>query len=236
VLPAAASAPQPRDTDGDPETAQAAQPSRSQPATYASARRRGQPIAVLLRSTALRSAPGGDAVATLRRRTEFGSPTVLATVGQRGRWLRVMAPQLPNGGTGWIRADAAAVVASPWSVRADLSRREVEVRRNGRVVRRFAVAIGKPTTPTPPGRFAVTDKLRIGGGSRAYGCCALALSGHQPHIEPGWRGGDRLAIHGTSSPATIGFAASFGCLRASERDVRWVVHNVELGSVVEIAP
>jgi lipoprotein-anchoring transpeptidase ErfK/SrfK len=121
-------------------------------------------------------------------------------------------------------------------VHADLSRRQITVLENGRVVRRFPVAIGRATTPTPTGRFAVTDKLHIKGGSRAYGCCALALSGHQPHIEPGWQGGDRLAIHGTASADSIGTAASFGCLRAREGDVRWLVSNVWLGSIVTIRP
>jgi lipoprotein-anchoring transpeptidase ErfK/SrfK len=102
------------------------------------------------------------------------------------------------------------------------------------VVRRFNVSVGKPSTPTPLGRFAVTDKLELTGGSQAYGCCALALSGHQPHIAQGWRGGDRLAIHGTRQARTIGTAASFGCLRALDRNARWVVKNVFLGTVVEI--
>jgi lipoprotein-anchoring transpeptidase ErfK/SrfK len=148
--------------------------------------------------------------------------------------LRVLSEQLPNGRSGWISATAAAVGSSPWSVTADLSSRTVEVRRDGRVVRRFPVAIGRAATPTPTGRFAVTDKLRIRGAGSAYGCCALALSGHQPHIEPGWRGGDRLAIHGTGDPGSIGTAASFGCLRAREDDARWLIRHVLLGSPVEI--
>jgi lipoprotein-anchoring transpeptidase ErfK/SrfK len=202
---------------------------------YARAREQGQPVAVLTRATVLRSSPGGRRIAKLRRRTEFRSPRVLAAVEERGTWLRVMAAQVRNGHTGWIPASAAVVVVSRWAVRADLSRREVVVRNRGRVVRRFPVAIGRPSTPTPTGTFAVTDKLYIEGAAATYGCCALALTGHQPHIEPGWRGGDRLAIHG-GSPGTIGSAASFGCLRARDADVRWIVRHVYLGSLVEIRP
>jgi lipoprotein-anchoring transpeptidase ErfK/SrfK len=205
-------------------------------ATYESARRDGQPVAVLTRATALRAAPGGRRLAHLPRRTEFGTPTALAAVGARGGWLRVIASQLPNGRRGWIPSSAAGLTPSPWRLRADLSQRLVTVYRDDRVVRRFAVAVGSPQTPTPTGRFAVTDKLSFIGGSYAYGCCALALTGRQTHIEPGWRGGNRLAIHGTSAPATIGQAASFGCLRATDADVRWIVRNVYLGSLVEIVP
>jgi lipoprotein-anchoring transpeptidase ErfK/SrfK len=220
----------------DPGDAQSAAPAPREPvpSAFERARTRGQPIAVLTRRTVLRASPGGRAIGKLRRRTEFGTPTVLAAVAQRGNWLRVISTVLPNGRTGWIPASAAGVVATPWTLRVDLSRRTVTVTKAGTVVRRFRVAIGKPSTPTPTGRFAVTDKLDFIGGSSAYGCCAVALTGHQTHIEPGWRGGDRLAIHGTHQTGTIGQAASFGCLRARDSDVRWLVHHAYLGSIVEI--
>ena len=205
-------------------------------ATYESVRRDGQPVAVITRATALRDAPDGRRIAHIAKRTEFGTPTVLAALDERRGWLRVIASQVPNGRTAWIPTSAAALVANPWKVRADLSRRLVTVLRDGRVVKRFRVAIGRPQTPTPTGRFAVTDKLSFIGGSAAYGWGALALSGHQPHIEPGWTGGDRLAVHGTHSPSSIGQAASFGCFRAADSDVQWLVRNVFLGSVVTVRP
>jgi lipoprotein-anchoring transpeptidase ErfK/SrfK len=204
------------------------------PTAYQRARASGQPIAVLTRRTVLRSSPAGRPLAKLRVRTEWGTPTVLAAVAERGNWLRVMATELPNGRTGWIPASATRVLASPWRIRADLSQRSVTVYRGGTAVRRFRVAIGKPGTPTPTGRFAITDKLSFIGGSAAYGWGAVALTGHQTHIEPGWRGGDRLAIHGTRQTGSIGLAASFGCLRARDADVRWLVHRTYLGSIVEI--
>ena len=90
------------------------------------------------------------------------------------------------------------------------------------------------STPTPTGRFAVTDKLsgpRYGG---YFGCCILALSGTQPHLPPGWRGGNRLAIHGTDRSGTIGRRSSAGCLRAGERPLRALMRDVPLGTPVEI--
>jgi lipoprotein-anchoring transpeptidase ErfK/SrfK len=206
------------------------------PSAYEVARRRGQPVAVLTRATLLRASPDGRRIAKLRRRTEFGTPTVLAAVGERDGWLRVMARQLPNGRTGWIAASAAGIVASPWSLRADLSKRLVTVLRGGRVARRLSVGIGKPSTPTPTGRFAITDKLHFTTRSPAYGCCAIALTGRQPRASSGWRGGLRLAIHGTGAPGSIGQAASAGCLRAHDADVRWLVRHAYLGSIVEISP
>jgi lipoprotein-anchoring transpeptidase ErfK/SrfK len=191
----------------------------------------GQPIATIARAAPVYSKPGGRRIATLARRTEFGTPRWLAVVGHRRGWLRVIATELRNGQTGWIRESRTRMESTPWSIRASISRRRVEVSRNGRVVRSFTVAVGKPSTPTLSGRFGVTDKLRYEGGSIAYGCCVLGLTGHLPY--PG--NGSRMAIHGTSAPSSIGKPASFGCLRASEADMRWLLRNVWLGTVVKIS-
>jgi lipoprotein-anchoring transpeptidase ErfK/SrfK len=205
---------------------------------YEAVRARGAPVAVIRHRTALRAGPGADSerLALIRRATDFDSARVLAVSGRRGKWLRVIATELPNGGRGWVRIGAVRLVANPWRITADLSDREVTVARGGRVVRRFQVAVGGPSTPTPVGRFAVTDKIRFTDGSQAYGCCALALSGHQPNIAQGWSGGDRLAIHGTLLSGTIGYAASLGCLRARDEDARWLLDRVLLGTVVEFKP
>jgi lipoprotein-anchoring transpeptidase ErfK/SrfK len=198
---------------------------------YDRAQLAGQPIATIARATRVFAKPGGRKIATLAAHTEFGTPRWLAVVGHRKGWLRVIATELRNGQTGWIRELRTRIQATPWAIRASISRRRVQVMKNGRVVRSFTVAVGKPSTPTLPGRFGVTDKLRYKGGSVAYGCCVLGLTGHLPY--PG--NGSRMAIHGTSAPSTIGRPASFGCLRASEADMRWLLKNVWLGSVVKIS-
>ena len=92
------------------------------------------------------------------------------------------------------------------------------------------MAVGRPGTETPTGRFAVTDRLRAGEAGSPYGCCALALSGHQTKLLPGWPGGDRLAVHATPHEETVGSAASLGCLRGRERDVQALLRIVPLGA------
>ena len=146
-------------------------------------------------SVALRARPGGKTVTRLAARTEFGSGRVLSVAEVRGRWLGVTTEARPNGRLGWVdsRSDALRVSRTRVSLHADLSRRRLELRRGRRVVKRISVTIGRPGSRTPTGRFAVTDKLpgtRYGG---YYGCCILALSGHQPNLPAGWTGGNRLA-------------------------------------------
>jgi lipoprotein-anchoring transpeptidase ErfK/SrfK len=66
-----------------------------------------------------------------------------------------------------------------------------------------------------------------------YGCCLLALSGHQPIVRPGWAGGARIAIHGSPSQL-VGEAASAGCLRARNEDLRYLMKRIVLGTPVRI--
>ncbi|HSC51826.1 MAG TPA: L,D-transpeptidase [Gaiellaceae bacterium] len=181
----------------------------------------------------LRSAPGSArALAVVGRRTEFGSPTTLAVVAFHGRWVEVISPRLPNGVDGFVRLTDVWLRHDPVAIDVDLSQRQLRVWRGGVLERRVAVAIGAPGSPTPIGRFAVTDEL-TGYSAAAYGCCILALSGHQSRLPLGWTGGDRLAIHGGGG---IGSAVSSGCLHAAEPALRWLLSRVPLGTQVVIHP
>jgi lipoprotein-anchoring transpeptidase ErfK/SrfK len=198
----------------------------------------GFAVARVRRMLRLSARPGGPAVTRLGPHTEFGSPRVLSVAARRGTWLGVHTAARPNGRLGWIRRDAPGLRFSRVrsSLHGDLSARRVELRRGGRVVRRLRVAIGRPGSPTPTGRFAVTDRLRGGRFGPYYGCCVLALSAHQPRPPAGWRGGNRMAIHGTSSPGTIGAAVSAGCLRAADGDLEVLMAAAPAGTPVFIHP
>jgi lipoprotein-anchoring transpeptidase ErfK/SrfK len=121
------------------------------------------------------------------------------------------------------------------SIRIDLSRRKLELRDGRKVLRTATVGIGRPGSPTPTGRFSITDKLPGATySSSVYGCCILALSGHQTSTPAGWQGGNRLAIHGTSNPGSIGVPSSAGCLHADAEDLKVLMRRVPLGTPVFI--
>lgn len=181
--------------------------------------------------TALRARPGGRALDRLGVRTEFGSRRVLSVTARRAGWLAVVTPERPNGRVGWIPERRARLARTNWSIVVDRSARRLTLRRGRHAVRAFPVAVGRPGTPTPAGRFAITDKLHPPAGS-PYGCCALALTGHQTKLLAGWPGGDRLAIHATPQEETVGHAASLGCMRARTRDVRRLMRTVPVGTPV----
>jgi hypothetical protein len=193
-------------------------------------------IAVVRGALPLRARPGGRVLARAGARTEFGGPRVLSVAARRGRWLGVVAAELPDGRLGWVDAGSRALQLrrTAYSLHVDVSERRLELRRGGRRVRRMSVAVGRPGSGTPTGRFAVTDKLSGSRYGPYYGCCILALNGHQPKLPPGWPGGNRLAIHGTNAPGSIGAAASAGCLRAADADLHVLMRRVPLGTPVFI--
>jgi hypothetical protein len=185
----------------------------------------------------IRDRPRGRVVARLPARTAFGSPQALSVLQREDGWLGVSTTSLPNDRLGWIdpASEALRYERTPVELRADLSRRELAVFSEGRPIRRIPVTVGAAVSPTPTGRFAVTDKLRGADFGSYYGCCVLAISGRQPNLPPGWRGGDLLAIHGGPAWA-IGSRLSAGCLHARERDLRWLMRRVPLGTPVTIHP
>ena len=182
---------------------------------------------------ALRDAPDGKVVSTVTDTTEFDSPTVLSVAERRGNWAGVPTADLPNGKLGWVKLDDDGIKIDSvgQSMVLDLSSMTGRLYRGDDLERKWQIGIGAPATPTPTGRFSITDEIE-GGLNPTYGCCAIALSATQPNLPPGWTGGDRIAIHGTSLP--LGEANSTGCPHSAEEDLQAIIDGVPLGTPVTI--
>ena len=215
----------------------AAAPARPAPtAPTATAPRAGLSLVVGWKAKVpIRTAPGGKILALAGWKTPFGSVRRLRVVATRGNWFAVESDVLGNGTVGWVpRTARVRMRAVRYSLEADLSRRLLTLRDRGRVVFRRRVSIGAAGSPTPVGRFHVTDQ--ISGRRWSLGCCIVVLSGTQPRLPAGWGGGDRLAIHGRSSTGeAIGAPTSAGCLHATDRTLRALAH-LPLGTPVVIHP
>ena len=194
-------------------------------------------VVVLRRAVALHAAPDGRRIGRVAHRTDFGSRTVLPVLGRRGAWLEVTTTALPNGATGWIRRDPGAFTprTNAFAIVVDRSERRLTLLRRGRPVVSARAGVGRAGSETPTGRFAVTDRLLGTRYSRTYGCCILALSGRQPHLPPGWRGGNRLAIHGTNGRSAAA-TSSAGCVALDRAPLERLMLTVPLGTVVTIRP
>jgi L,D-transpeptidase catalytic domain len=181
----------------------------------------------------VRDAPGGKPIATLDDETQFGARRTFWISEIRGDWFGVPTPEVYNG-IGWIRDDRTVleIAGTRFWISADTSDQMLELHHGNKVLDRFPVTVGSSTSPTPLGEYSVTDGLAGAGLGPWYGCCALALTGHQPNLPSGWIGGDRIAIHGTSG--SVGGASSSGCLRASDPDMVSLFARVPLGTPVFI--
>jgi hypothetical protein len=187
------------------------------------------------RPLVLRLHPGGGVVASLET-SLFGGPVVADVVRWRGDWAGVESEALPNGTIGWVNTGAGvAVKLVRTEIRVDLSTRTLGLYRNARLVRRFEVAIGSTSSPTPTGRFAVAEKLPGSRLGAVYGCCILGLTAHQTRLPAGADPNDTylIGIHGGSG---IGDAVSFGCLHMTEPALRYLMRAVPLGTPVVISP
>jgi hypothetical protein len=192
--------------------------------------RGGGEVVALRRATTIRARPRGRRLGKIGPRTPFGSRMTLAVVRRKPGWLGVLTSALPNGTVGWIRDDGLDHGRSAFRVVVSRSARRLTLVRNGRRVFSTTIGVGRPGSETPLGTFAVTDKLDGRRFSASYGCCILALSGRQPDLPPGWRGGDRLALHGKG-----GQSSTAGCVAVGAGPLRRLMEKVPLGTLVTVA-
>jgi lipoprotein-anchoring transpeptidase ErfK/SrfK len=197
---------------------------------------------LLVARAAVRSAPAANAPA-LRMLDQFRSdfhPEIVLALGVRiddesHAWYRISLPGRPNGSRGWIRADLvdARPVANRVTVRRGARVLEVRRVRDGRLLLRARVAVGKPSAGTPIGRdFYV--RSRFVPSNPFLGVFAFETSAYAPLSD--WPGNGVVGIHGTSVPSSIGRAVSHGCVRLHNRSVVRLKQLAPLGTPIDILP
>ena len=159
-------------------------------------------------------------------------PVIKERVVARDPWFLVRLAERPNGSTGWVRAEDVATGAVQDRIVVRLRRHTLTRYDDGDMVERYKVAIGKPSTPTTPGRFFVWARVGYEDTNGPYGNFALGLSGFS-NVITDWPGGGRMAIHGTSDPNLAGENVSNGCIRVSNPLMATLV-DVPMGATVII--
>jgi lipoprotein-anchoring transpeptidase ErfK/SrfK len=208
-------------------------------AAHAAPAQQSQRLVVVLARQAARtapnlSAPAIGAVAAKTALTRIG--TVLPVLRTAPGWVEVALPGRPNGHSGWIRSASTRATNTPWRLTVDLSQRRVTVYDLGRAVQTFSAVIGKPSTPTPVGRFFVEEPVRL-GSSGVGGPYALALSARSNVLQEFDGGPGQIAIHGRDNiGGTLGAAESHGCIRLADSAIIWLAGRVGAGTPVTITP
>lgn len=104
----------------------------------------------------------------------------------------------------------------------NIHQRLLELYNDGNVYKRYRIAVGKRSSPTPVGEWYVVNKAA--SDKEILGTHWLGLS-----IPWGSYG-----IHGTDKPWSIGQFASKGCIRLCNRDIAELYEWVPVGTMVRI--
>jgi lipoprotein-anchoring transpeptidase ErfK/SrfK len=176
-------------------------------------------------------------VTKLSNRTEYNVPRTFLVTDQNSRpgWLNVLLPIRPNGSSGWIKASDVTLGRSDYEIKIELAAHKLTLLKLGQPVLESGVVIGTDKTPTPPGKFYVTDPLDLHNNSNAgYGVFALGISGYSDVLTSFKGGPGQLAVHGTNNPDQIGQNISNGCVRVPNDIIEQIAAQAPLGTPVTI--
>ncbi|MFC5180590.1 L,D-transpeptidase [Actinomadura harenae] len=176
--------------------------------------------------------PGGKPVAVLPP-TELSGPTWVPAVQADGDWLRVLLPSRPNGATGWIttRGGGLRTAHTPYVIRVDVTHRALTLLKDGKQVGRWTVAVGGPSTPTPPGRTFVMASLAP--AKRTPSPVVLPLGTHSATLDSFGGGPGTVALHGWPDASVFGKPVTHGCVRVPPDALRQL-SGVPLGTLVHL--
>ena len=122
----------------------------------------------------------------------------------------------------------------------NLRERQVYVRQGDKVIAKYPVAIGKKGWETPVGEWQVMEKVtNPGWTSFKDGGKTVLKPGKNNPLGERWigfwtDGKDMIGFHGTPNIKSIGTAASHGCVRMHNRDVKAMFQLVRVGTVVTV--
>lgn len=118
------------------------------------------------------------------------------------------------------RIDRASKVLGRANILLVKSQRQLTLFDGNSPMRQYPVAIGKPSTPTPIGNYAIATKIINPGGILGTRWMGLNY--------------DAYGVHGTSAPWLIGKMVSNGCIRMHNNHVEELFTLVNIGTPVYI--
>lgn len=193
----------------------------------------GTSATVVAAQVAVYSAPDGAVTENLTNPQPSGAPLTFLVASAQGAWLQVHLAQRPNGSTGWVKADAVTLHSLVYSLQASTEQNTLSLYKNGVLVKTYPAATGTGGTPTPHGSFYITELLQPTNGG--YGPFAFGLSAFSDVLSSFGGGPGQIGLHGTDDAASIGHAASHGCIRLANPDITELAGLLPLGTPITIA-
>jgi lipoprotein-anchoring transpeptidase ErfK/SrfK len=153
---------------------------------------------------------------------------------QGRQWLKVRLPVRPNGTVGWIPRSVVGEIRRVHSwLRIDTRTQRLKLVRDGKIIFRARIGVGRRTSPTPHGQFYVRSRLSGRRLGAIYGPLAFGTSATSDVLTD-WPGGGIVGIHGTNQPALIPGRVSHGCIRLRNRDILRLGRRLQIGTPVTI--
>ena len=155
----------------------------------------------------------------------------------RGRtWLHVRLPYRgPH--SGWILQTRYTKLAPlTFHLVVSIHKRQLTVYHLGKVISRYKVVVGKPSTPTPMGQFFIVEHMRL-YNSWAHGQWALATSAFSSVLKHFEGGIGQIALHAKATLGDpLGTAASHGCVRLADAVASKLARRIPDGTPLTIQP
>lgn len=131
------------------------------------------------------------------------------------------------------------LVTQPIHLQISLRNRRVTVYRGKTRIKSYPVAVGREGWGTPVGNFRVRTMIEKPTWINPF--TGKAIPGGDPENPLGnywigfWTNGkDWVGFHGTPNPDSVGKAASHGCIRMYNDDVKELFHQISLGTPVSV--
>ncbi|CAB4346018.1 MAG: L,D-transpeptidase family protein [Actinobacteria bacterium] len=166
--------------------------------------------------------------------TYYKNPLVVDVLENQGDWMKVLITARPNHTTGWIKADDVTIAATDYHMELDLSTFHLKVFQGANVFVETDVVIGKDSTPTPIGRFFVTEKIKNSSDTGVYGAWILPTNGYSEVLETFDNGLPQVAFHGTNQPELVRTKSSNGCVRIPNDVVITIAGAIPAGTPIDI--
>jgi hypothetical protein len=204
------------------------------PASYASADQIARP---LFWKTTVRAEPDGQPDGKILAAARSGGPSGFLVLDRREvsdkDWLAVRIGRRPNDRIGWVPAARFEVVEARNRLIVSVAKRKMTLLLNGRPAWKTRVIVGKPSTPTPRGLFAVHDYYRVTDDLRPW---VVELTAHSEVLKRFLGGPARVALHGRHGAlrAPWGTAVSNGCIRSPDWALRSIRKHLPPGSPIEV--
>jgi L,D-transpeptidase-like protein len=144
-----------------------------------------------------------------------------------GVWIELRIPMRPNGKTGWVpRWSLDLFHLTEMQIVVNRAARHLTLYRSGHAIYTAPVGVGKPSTPTPPGHFWITESFP--SFDPFYGPYAFGTSDYAQDTD--FPDGSIVGLHGTNEPSLIPGDPSHGCIRLLNSDIVALSHVVTIGT------